>query len=1092
MNFKRNIFKIGFSFLTVIILLLSPNRLFAVWSTSTVDSAGNVGDSTSIDLDSSGYPHISYFDNTNDDLKYAKWTGAVWQIETVDTAGYHIGGHITIALDSSGDPHITYRDYISEDLKYAKRDGASWQIKIVDSADFVGEWTSMALDSSDYPCISYWDGTNSGLKYAKWDGASWQIEIVDSSGFVGEWPSIALDSSGYPHISYHDTTNSALKYAKWDGSSWQIETVDSNGFVGYQNSIALDSSDYPLISYYGNYDLKYAKWDGASWQIETVDSSAGHVGMWPSIALDSSDYPCISYYVEYSALKYAKWDGSSWQIETVDSAGSVGSWTSIALDSSDNPHISYKDNTNHDLKYAKWSGNSKPTDVSVSSVTYNYVELTWAGDGSRYALAKSTDDFKVNIDTFVVFSDNLTTNTTSITNLSSDTTYWFRIWAYNGDGIKTDYITYSTKTLPVSGDISPDAPTSFGGIVNSTYSIKWVWSDNTSYENGYRIQNSSGVNISGNLSPDTTFWIENNLDSNEKYYRYVEVFNGTGTAASGVTTKYTLANTPNNLDSTKQTANSVTLNWAGNGTRYAIERSTDEMNWSYIVTRSDDLSATAYCDKILKVDTTYWFRISAYNGDDIITQPSEVLEVKTLAVVPESIYDFKAFPLNDSKIKLTWEESVSENVSKYRIYHSTDYDNIGYTIIKATVSHPGESWTSPALISGRRYYFVVRTVDEDGNEEQNENIVSAVPETILSEGVRAGIKIPKTGKKVTGNRLMVMAELLSGSPEEVKNIRFEFKSEEDISWQKIPEANSKHPNPDKTHPYFVHWDVSSLSEGKYNIRAKATDKNGDTDSDCGYITIEVDHDDADVDENINSKGEHVRREKFDSRRKNTLEVSDNNEDKVTIVDLPEACIGKNEGKIKIVTNPENRGSKDQLKNDIGEYREIEMEDAELTGEATITIPYNDEDDDNMVDDLNIPENSLRGFYYNEKNKKWKELPGELDTVNNTVKINTTHFTLFSVFGVPPATYSGVKVYPNPYKPSKGHSWVKFDGLTSNTDIKIFTMSGEIVFKIKDIDKGEYLWDATNQAGKDLASGIYICLLSNNVSDKKIVKVAILR
>ena len=52
-----------------------------------VDATGNAGLYSSIAVDRSNSPNISYYDSTNDLIKYAYWNGSKWNVNPLTTPG---------------------------------------------------------------------------------------------------------------------------------------------------------------------------------------------------------------------------------------------------------------------------------------------------------------------------------------------------------------------------------------------------------------------------------------------------------------------------------------------------------------------------------------------------------------------------------------------------------------------------------------------------------------------------------------------------------------------------------------------------------------------------------------------------------------------------------------------------------------------------------------------------------------------------------------------------------------------------------------------------------------------------------------------
>lgn len=85
----------------------------------------------------------------------------------------------------------------------------------------------------------------------------------------------------------------------------------------------------------------------------------------------------------------------------------------------------------------------------------------------------------------------------------------------------------------------------------------------------------------------------------------------------------------------------------------------------------------------------------------------------------------------------------------------------------------------------------------------------------------------------------------------------------------------------------------------------------------------------------------------------------------------------------------------------------------------------------------------------------------------------------------PLTLENAHVYPNPCNIAKGCLSVRFTKITTQANLKIYTISGELVRSYDKNNAENFItWDLKNDRGSEVASGLYVYYVKTSNSSKK--------
>ena len=213
------------------------------------------------------------------------------------------------------------------------------------------------------------------------------------------------------------------------------------------------------------------------------------------------------------------------------------------------------------------------------------------------------------------------------------------------------------------------------------------------------------------------------------------------------------------------------------------------------------------------------------------------------------------------------------------------------------------------------------------------------------------------------------ARLIEGDPAAISRtagVRLEYRALPSGPFTPIPARDAAQPNPDTTYPYFIHWDVTGLAPGAYELRAVANDTAGTPDPAPGAIAITLaGAAGGDIDEHIDPQGQQENRTAVDGAAGGGAATGGRSSRDILVgITLPQGAVSQPADVVRSLFSDQAAevARLEQPGQNVGAFVDLVLESGQVTLAqglaAGIDIYYADADQDGVVDQTAIPEEDL--------------------------------------------------------------------------------------------------------------------------------------
>lgn len=300
-----------------------------------------------------------------------------------------------------------------------------------------------------------------------------------------------------------------------------------------------------------------------------------------------------------------------------------------------------------------------PTGLTATATSCNSVTLTWTDNAINET--NFVVERKLEGESYTVIEGTTPANTNSYADntVEEGKKYYYKVKASNANG-DSGYSNEVSLTTPPCG-FPPNAPSNLTATTLSETEIQLNFTDNSDNENGFKLERKEPggtYELIAVLPSNTTSHKDTGLTPNTTYYYRVCAYNSYGASsysneANAITKKeLAIPAKPTNLFASASSSTEIRLSWtdaSDNEDGFKIERKTSGGSFTEIKILTAD--STTYTDTGLTPDTTYYYRIRAYNAagySDYSNEASATTEKGVESIIIRLYIDKTTYYVNDT------------------------------------------------------------------------------------------------------------------------------------------------------------------------------------------------------------------------------------------------------------------------------------------------------------------------------------------------------------------------------------------------------------------------------------------------------------